>query len=188
MGAIQPVLPVKLLIGNLTGFPELEGRIAEDLACRFGPVDLLSPVLEFSYTDYYREQMGPALRRTFFSFDRLIHPNDLAGIKNLCNRLEVEYSSGEFPVMRPVNLDPGYMEMGKLVLASTKNHSHRIYLGEGIYAEVTLVYRGKKFQGLEWTYPDYRSQEYHGFFQKVRDRYHAQLLDGGLLGGRSRSL
>ena len=82
--------------------------------------------------------------------------------------------------MRPLNLDPGYITPAKLVLASTKDHAHRIYLRDGIYAEVTLSFRGRKWQPLEWTYPDYRRDDYQRFFTECRE----WLLNCGHGGGR----
>jgi hypothetical protein len=147
---------------------------AELEAC-FGPADLQSPSMEFEFTRYYQPQMGEGLRRTFFSFARLIDPAELAGIKLATNAIEERYRDGGWPVGRPVNLDPGYLELGKLVLASTKNHCHRIYLRDGIYAEVTLVYRDKAFRGFEWTFPDYRTEEYHRFFLEARKLLHHEM-------------
>jgi len=187
MGSIRHVVPVKLIIGSLTGIPELEKQVEQTLAKQFGPIDLASPVMAFNYTEYYTREMGSRLRRTFYSFERLIDPAELAGIKRRTNELEAAYAVAAFPVLRPINLDPGYLEMGKLILASTKNHSHRIYLQEGIYAEVTLLYREKQFQPLEWTYPDYRSPAYHTFFLQIRGRYRFQLMEAGFIAGKSKS-
>lgn len=86
---------------------------------------------------------------------------------------------GRHAESRPLNLDPGYLTPAKLVLASTKDHAHRIYLRDGIFAEVTLVYRKGKWQPLEWTYPDYRRDDYQQFFTRCRER----LLNCGNLGG-----
>jgi hypothetical protein len=96
----------------------------------------------------------------------------LAAIKRQTNDLEAGSSVED---RRQVNIDPGYVSLSKLVLATTKNHAHRIYLSDGIYAEVTLHYRDGAFRGYPWTYPDYASSEYCALFQKVRDLYRRQL-------------
>jgi uncharacterized protein DUF4416 len=77
---------------------------------------------------------------------------------------------------RRINLDPGYIDLAKLVLATTKDQQHRLYLGQGIYAEVTLRFTGGRFVPWDWTYPDYRTAEYLAFFDAVRQRYRQQLL------------
>lgn len=139
----------------------------------FGPVDMESPLIPFSFTDYYLSELGPDLKRKLLSFDRLIYPGSLARIKKLTNDLEKRFQreAGK----RGINIDPGYLEPGKLVLATTKNQQHRIYLGEGIYGEVTLRFRKGRFEPWEWTYPDYRSGVYFGFLTEVRKLYLRQL-------------
>jgi hypothetical protein len=115
--------------------------------------------------------MGVGLKKQFFAFERLIDPAALADIKGQTNEWEAAYAAlGKHAEPRPLNLDPGYITAAKLVLASTKDHAHRIYLHDGIYAEVTLVFRHRQWQPLEWTYPDYRRDDYHRFFSACRER------------------
>lgn len=168
-------VPVKLFVGLLTGIESLIPEVRAALEESFGPVDLQSPTLDFDFTDYYREEMGSSLKRVFYAFEHLMDPAELASVKVATGKLEARYRNGTWPMPRPVNLDPGYLEQGKLVLASTKNFYHRIYLGQGIYAEVTLYFKQGRFQSLEWTYPDYRSEPYQQFFLQVRARYREQL-------------
>jgi hypothetical protein len=98
-----------------------------------------------------------------------IDPGRLSAIKQLTNDWEAEYAAGAgHPESRPLNLDPGYLTLAKLVLASTKDHAHRIYLADGIYSEVTLSYRGKAWQPFDWTYPDYRRADFQQFFTECR--------------------
>ena len=106
--------------------------------------------------------------------EKLSDPAALACIKRQTNGLEQELAIGG---KRRINLDPGYVSMAKFVLATTKNHGHRIYIGEGIYAEVTLRYHDKAFRPWEWTYPDYRQEEYLRILQEIRDLYIVQLKD-----------
>ena len=114
--------------------------------------------------------MGTDLNKQFLAFERLIDPAALADIKRQTNDWEAEYAAlGRHAEPRPLNLDPGYITPAKLVLASTKDHAHRIYLRDGIYAEVTLAYRHRQWQPLEWTYPDYRREDYQRFFTRCRD-------------------
>jgi hypothetical protein len=136
----------------------------------FGPIALVSEAFDFTETEYYSATMGTELKKKFFAFERLIDPAALAGIKVGTNDWETEYAAlGAHAELRPLNLDPGYITPAKLVLASTKDHAHRIYLRDGIYAEVTLSYRQRHWQPLEWTYPDYRRADYQEFFTQCRN-------------------
>ncbi len=176
MGHVREPEPVKLFAGMLSAYPgafaEAEGRLADAL----GPVDLRSDLFAHEFTEYYRDEMGHPLVRYFCSFERLVSPEALAGAKRLSNRIEAAMAErGEWPVARPVNLDPGYVAPSKLVLASTKDYAHRLYLGQGIWGEVTLQFRGGHWAELQWTYPDYRTPEYREFFRRVRDRLTEQL-------------
>jgi uncharacterized protein DUF4416 len=135
----------------------------------YGPVALESEPFAFTETDYYTQTMGIDLNKQFFASAQLVDPGILAGVKRRTNEWEIEYAdSADHPESRPLNLDPGYITLAKLLLASTKDHAHRIYLGEGIYAEVTLNYRHRAWQRLDWTYPDYNREEYHAFFTRCR--------------------
>lgn len=139
---------------------------------KFGKFDFESRILEFTYTDYYEKEFGKNLKRKFISFDDLIAPDKLASIKTLTNRIESKLSAGN---NRRINIDPGYIELSKLVIATTKDYSHRIYLTQGIYAEITLSYRNKSFQYRDWTYPDYKSPEYIAIFNHLREIYARQI-------------
>ena len=171
MGAMRPAAYVKLIVGLLSGDPDLLRRARQRLHRRFGEIDFESPRWPFDHTDYYAAEMGPDLQRWFLAFDALIRPDALVEIKQFTNDLEAEIADETLRVVaRPVNLDPGYLHLGKLVLASTKDRAHRIYLGGGIYAEVCLHYRDGQWCSYPWTYPDYQRPEYHEFFTVVRNR------------------
>ena len=145
---------------------------------RFGPIARESPAFEFVETDYYEATMGPGLRKVFFAFDRSIDPSELAEIKRTTNGWEEEYAArGNHPEPRPLNLDPGYLSLGKLVLASTKDFAHRIYLSHGIYAEVTLQYKHRRWRHHEWTFADYRRGDYQRFFTECRNRLRRQIRE-----------
>ncbi|MCI0332127.1 MAG: DUF4416 family protein [Planctomycetes bacterium] len=147
----------------------LKAALEAEAEC-YGPVALVSEAYRFTETEYYTATMGPDLRKQFLAFQWLMDPGNLAYVKRQTNEWEALYASmGRHPEPRPVNLDPGYITPAKLVLASTKDHAHRIYLRDGIYAEITLTYRQRKWQPMEWTYPDYRRDDYQKFFTQCRD-------------------
>ncbi len=168
--------PVQLLVGLLGGDPDLLRRARQLLSRRFGTVGLESELWRFDQTDYYEAQMGRDLQRKFLSFEPLIRPERLVEIKLETNALEQQIAEDCLvpEISRPVNIDPGYIDLTKLVLATTKDRGHRIYIGFGIYAEVTLQYTNGAWQTLPWTYPDYKRSEYHAFFTAVRARLHEQ--------------
>lgn len=178
MGTIRTFNPVKLFIGVLVSAPSFISDVRQRLTASFGPIDHESSVIPFDFTDYYSPEMGDQIDRLFFSFERLIAADELAEIKRRTNVLEEEFASAQktsIAVTRPVNLDPGYLEHAKVILASTKNFYHRIYLGRGIFAEVTMHFRNNTFQFFPWTYPDYQSKEYQEFFFRIRHIYRSQL-------------
>jgi len=166
------VQKVKLITGIIYN-PKINIKSVEkELSDSFGEFDYISKAIPFTYTDYYTDEMGTDLIRKFLSFKQLIDPSRLAEIKNRTCEIENSYRiKGD----RKVNIDPGYMESSKLVLASTKNFFQRIYLKNGIYAEVTMYWRNKKFNFLEWTYPDYKSPEYIEVLKNIRNIYMAAI-------------
>ncbi len=146
------------------------GRRADDA---WGPLALESPRFAFAETQYYEPSMGPSLQKTFFLSARPYDPAVLVDTKLMTNAWEEEYARiADHPEQRPLNLDPGYLTLGKLVLASTKDFTHRIYLNRGIYAEVTLYYKHRRWQHHEWTFADYRRADYQAFFTACRDYLH----------------
>ncbi|MFW6071135.1 MAG: DUF4416 family protein [Candidatus Bipolaricaulota bacterium] len=172
MGKPSEPKPVQLFVGLLTGYPDYAPKVREELEERFGEVGRESSFIPFDYTDYYSGEMGEGLVKKFFVFHDLIQPDELPRIKLKTNGIELALAEEvEAEVRRPVNIDPGYVGLSKIVLATTKNYSHRIYLERGIYAEVTLQYRDGEFRPQPWTYPDYRSEKYLEFFEEVRDLY-----------------
>ncbi len=174
MGKIKQPTPVKLIASLFTSQPKLLDTAQEQMAKRFGPVDCESPLLPFDHTDYYTPEFGPGLVRRIIAFAKLIDPGQLAEIKRWTNELEETWvADGK----RRINIDPGYVSGAKLVLASTKNHGHRIYLGGGVYAEVTLRYYRGSFRAWEWSYPDYASQPYIALFNDIRALYMQQIKE-----------
>ena len=172
MGTARAPQPVKLIASLFAGRASLLEAACARLEKAFGPADYRSEQLPFDHTDYYTPEFGPRLARVILAFERLVNPGELAAIKRQTNALEAGWL-GEG--RRQVNVDPGYVSLSKLVLASTKNHAHRIYLAEGIYGEVTLHYRDGAFRPWPWTYPDYASPRYCALFAEIRDLYRGQL-------------
>lgn len=119
--------------------------------------------------------MGDTIDRMFLSFERLIEADQLPEIKRQTNQLEQEMAPLLPIVKRPVNLDPGYIEHAKVILASTKNFYHRIHLGGGIFGEVTMHFKNNTYHFFPWTYPDYQSRDYQEFFLRIRQIYRSQL-------------
>jgi len=172
VGKIKEVRPVKLIVGMIAGREELFELSQTELSSKFGMIDYESEILPFVHTDYYEKEMGKHLKRRFVSFQKPFDPEKLAEIKLFTNQLEEKFSLED---NRQINLDPGYLSLSKLVLATTKDYSHRIYLREGIYAEVTLYYQDKTFKPYPWTYPDYKTKDYQEVFSQIRQIYLEQL-------------
>ncbi len=169
MGHVADHSPVLLVAAAFSRYPEALDWTRETIAARWGPIALESPRFEFVETDYYAPTMGAGLRKTFFSCRTLIDPARLADFKLAANAWELEYAAlGRHTEARPLNIDPGYITLAKLVLASTKDHAHRIYLCDGIYAEVTLHFQDRQWQDHLWTFPDYRRADYQEFFTQCR--------------------
>jgi len=138
----------------------------------WGKISLVSPVFAFRETDYYQATMGDAINKVFFAFEELFDPAEFVDTKLQTGDWEHQYAaSAGHEEQRPLNLDPGYLTSAKLVLASTKDHAHRIYLARGIYAEVTLYYRDHCWQHHSWTFPDYRRSDYQEFFTAARNYF-----------------
>lgn len=172
MGAPKTPAPVKLLAGLLGTSDALLDQAAATLSEPFGPIDVFSTVTDWTLSTYYRDEMGPTIRRQFVSFEQLVSPDEIAKLKLATNEMEQRWCTASG---RQVNIDPGYIAATKLVLASTKDAAHRVYLGVGIYAEATLLFTNGSFQPHAYTYPDYAAPEALAFFNSVRATYLQQL-------------
>jgi hypothetical protein len=179
-GKIRTPSPVKLFVGVLTSTPEILPEVEERLANLFGTIDSRSGQFPFDLTHYYDEETGHPIYRYFLSFSDMIDPSEIAAVKVKTNDLESGLACKYCDVLRPVNLDPGYLEQSKIVLASTKNFYHRILISGGIYAEVTLHYEDGEWRVFPWTFPDYKSGRYNNFFSSLRDLYRTQLKLAGI--------
>jgi hypothetical protein len=162
----------KLVIGIITKEKSLFQQAVCDLTEKFGRVEMISSWLPFDYTDYYESEMGKPLFRRVLAFKNLIEQEDLPEIKTITNSLEEKYSGNS---KRQINIDPGYLLLERFVLATGKNYSHRIYIGQKIYADLTLIFQNGEFQTLPWTYPDYAGRDLLVFLGKVRNKLRIDL-------------
>jgi hypothetical protein len=163
---------VKLVASLFSPKEEILEEVTLRLEAAHGPSDWVSPPLFFDRTRYYEREIGWPLHRRFLSFKRLIRPETIVDIKLQTNELEKRYlQEGR----RRVNIDPGYIALERLVLATGKNYTHRIYLSKGVYADLTLVFHRGSFQTLVWTYRDYADPVVIGYFNEIRERYKSQL-------------
>ena len=182
MGKIFSPKPAKLIISVITSDKNLFSRYKEILIKRFGGVDIESNTQPFNYTDYYEKEFGENLMQKLLSFSTLIRQDELAEIKIITNGLEKNnldknIKTNIIPYKRKINLDPGYITLNKYILASTKNGPSRIYLNQGIYAEIMLRFINKKYVSCEYTYPNYKTYEYINFLTTVRQKYKLQLKE-----------
>lgn len=157
--------PARLIVGLLGSDADLLARAETELAAEFGPAGGRSPDVRFDFTDYYRAEMGPGLWRRWLAPGGAFDPGRLAEAKLAAGRIEQRLA---IEGRRRVNIDPGVLSLHSLVLATTKDFAHRVYLRDGIYAELTLLYRSGRFEPLEWTYPDYRTPECLEFLARAR--------------------
>lgn len=171
MGHIRIQPPVKLIVGFIFKEDVILNEALDLLQEKFKAIDFESETLKFNQTDYYKKELGDNLSRKFISFKKLILPQYLAKIKIYTNNIERRLSCGS---KRSINIDPGYLDLAKLILPTTKDFAHRIYLNNGIYAETTLYFKDGTFQAYDWTYPDYRTEEYIRIFNQIRNIYSKQ--------------
>ena len=166
MGDITKPSQVKLFIGMLSNEEPLFAAVDDQLRRAFGDIDYESPVWPWEHTKYYLKEMGKGLKRRFVFLKKLVNPVEISDIKVQTNEIENQFLGDDGG--RKINLDPGYLDSAKLVLVSTKDFSHRIYLDKGIYGEVTLRYSGDNYQPLPYTFPDYKTDEYLEVFKEAR--------------------
>ena len=176
MGHIRSPDPLLLVIAAFSRHPPALAWAEEQLEREFGPVALTSLDLSFHQTRYYEPSMGPNLRKRFLAFRDLVSADCLPPVKRRTNELEQELAQAEnYPEVRPLNLDPGVLSLGKFLLATTKDQAHRIYLRDGILAEVTLRFQAGAFEPWPWTYADYREPAVRAFLKEARGYYRQRL-------------
>ena len=172
MLVFYPPLPVKFICAFIYSKEDTYTKTKKILISKYGPIDFESKIIDFTYTDYYTEEMGRPLLRRFISFKKLRPAEGFDRIKRFCVSLERKFAANN---KRIINIDPGYVNEAKLVLTTTKDFSHRIYLRKGVFAEVTLNYHEKDFQHFPTTFPDYRTRLYKDIFLSIRDIYSNQI-------------
>jgi len=170
MGGIASHQPVLRIMAVFSRYPAAIDWAEKTAVDNWGAIALQSERFEFTDTEYYQPSMGDELLKTFFAFEELIDPTELTTAKIDSNNWEDQYrQNSDHAEARPLNLDPGYISLAKLVLATTKDRDHRLYLGKGIYAEVTLHFQARQWQKHPWTYPDYQRPEFQSFFSECRE-------------------
>jgi hypothetical protein len=171
-------LPARMIVSAIYSSLDVMLDAIGDMEKKYGRVTDETDEIDFIHTTYYREEMGDELKRKFFAFEKPAPRDSLADIKNFTCRLEERYGerAGKY-IIRRINLDPGILTLANLILASTKDYAHRLYLKEGIFAEVTLVYEKRKFRSLPWTYPDYMEPDVIRFLTRVRNTIRSTEFD-----------
>ncbi|MGD0277890.1 MAG: DUF4416 family protein [Smithella sp.] len=172
MSKPNPAQPVKLFFSVFAKEAARLNETIKILSFAYGQPDFISAIISFDYTNYYCVEMGENLVRRFLTFKKLIRPEELPDIKWATNEIEDKSALNS---KRQVNIDPGYISKANLILATGKSYTHRPYLRDGIYADLTLVYQGKKFCALPWTYPDYADEKQLLMLSKIRAKYLLQL-------------
>jgi hypothetical protein len=165
--------PARLIVSVLTAREGILSSLVPQLEEQFGILEETVGPLDFEFTSYYDSELGPGIRRWILSFTDLLSRDNLATVKLFTNGLEQKYSVNE---KRMINLDPGFLTLGNFVLATGKNNAHRIYLSDGIFADLTLIFRAKTFQPLEWTYPDYADHNLIAILNALREKYKRKLM------------
>ncbi|MFH1980534.1 MAG: DUF4416 family protein [Pseudomonadota bacterium] len=168
MSSLRSPEPVKLIIGMFSPRRESFAPVAVQLADAFGAFDMISPWMPFDQTDYYAAEMGGPLFRRMVAFAAPMDPGRLPAVKRFCHDLEQTLMAG---AGRSVNIDPGYLNRSRFVLATGKDFTHRIYIGESVYADLTLVVAAGRLSPLPWTYPDYRQPAMLRFLERARSKY-----------------
>ena len=170
--------PVKFFVSIIYhGEEELNAAI-KGIQRGIGKIDSRSEAYPFDFTDYYKPEMGSPLFRVFLSLAHIGPANRIIEIKKACLKLEAQFSEGD---CRKINLDPGYIDLYKLVLVSEKYMGHKIYIGEGICADMVLLLGKKKVSPFRWTFPDFKSGRYDTYILTLRQNYLSQLKNSGIV-------
>lgn len=168
--------PVLLVVAAFSRHADALEWARQQLTAAFGPIALKSPAFSFHQTRYYETTMGSDLRKQFFAFEKLAQADCLPDVKLRTNLLEADLArTGTYPEPRPLNLDPGILSLGKFQLATTKDQAHRIYLRDGIFAEITLRFEAGAYEPWPWTYADYREPQIRETLAEFREFYKKRL-------------
>jgi hypothetical protein len=174
VGIIGTSKKVKLFCGIIFSDEKIKQDAFSVLEDKFGKIDFISEVMPFDFSSYYNPEMGQNLKRLWLSFEKLIFSSELASIKVFTNSIEDSFALNS---KRQINIDPGYISPANVILATTKDYSHRIYLDKGIYGEVTTIYKKNGYIKLPWSYPDYLSEKATKFLLKARQTLISRLKE-----------
>lgn len=179
MGAIKEPAKVKIIVGILAKDAAAVENVRATLREKFGEEDFNLPPFPFTFTNYYKEEIGETPVRAFFSYEQLVDRTEIVDIKLWTNDVELQIAeAARTPGLRPVNLDPGYMTLGQFFLATTKDQRQRVYMQRGIFVEPTLYFQDGHFHHFDWTYRDYQSEPYIKYLEEVRKRLAYQHTTG----------
>lgn len=169
----NPIKPkkAKLFIGILYSDESFLNQAQNMLIKKYGDIDFQTKSMPFDHTSYY-QAIGTKLNKVFYSFKNLINRENIIEIKLFTNKIENKFTEKN---TRRLNIDPGYLTLSNVFLASCKDYFHRVYLGKGIYLENEYKYVNKRYHPWEWTYPDFLKPEYFFFFHEVRKLYMSQI-------------
>ncbi|KAA5540253.1 DUF4416 family protein [Roseiconus nitratireducens] len=181
MAEVFNVEPVVRICAVISADDRIRNQAINRLSENWGEIMVQSPCLPFEAGGYYAESMGHPLKKQLVAFGDPIDGGTLADWKLWTNAVERDFAGPDYPSIRPLNLDPGYVTQAKLVLATTKNRDHRVYLRDGIFGEITLTYTAKRWVHHRWTYPDYRTEAVAAFATQCRDHLRDHLLSRGML-------
>ncbi len=172
MGTVREPPPVRYFVSLIFNDSGPTAAVEEELCDFLGPIQERSLPTPFLHSTYYEKEMGRNLGRYFLLFERLTSREQLPEVKLRTNEIEARHAQQG---NRTVNIDPGYVALEQVVLATTKGYAHRLYLGEGIFGDLTLMFENGSYRGLPWTYPDYRSEEIIALCNEWRQRYKESL-------------
>lgn len=176
LGEITKHNPVLLVAAVTSRYEHALDWTAQQTTAQWGELVFESPVFDFTETSFYTKSMGTSLKKQFLAFETLIDPGSIAPTKIQSNQWEQTYADqNDHPEDRPLNIDPGYISEAKLVLVTTKDRDHRLYLEKGIFAEVTLYFHSGQWRSSRWTYPDYQREDFQAFFTKCRNHLRGQI-------------
>ncbi len=174
MSTLKRPLPAQPLVSMLSSqWDRLWSMVRRDLERNWDSLDYISPYMDFQETDYYDRELGTPIKRLIVGFESLLDPARLVDLKLMTNRIEADYT--DLNGCRRLNLDPGLVFLERLVLATGKNYTHRIYLDQGVWADLTLIYQYGGWQSLPWTYPSYAKDKILDILSRLRQDYKIKL-------------
>ncbi|ADG70401.1 DUF4416 family protein [Brachyspira murdochii] len=153
----------------------------EKLINNFGEIEVISDEYLFSHSIYYKEEMGDTLNKRFIVFKNMIERDYISNVKRITDNIEREYLDDKNN--RKINIDPAILTLENFILVTNKNFTHRIYLKDGVFADLTLIYKKKEgYTELPWTYADYSSDETKKFLKKIRELFYNRLIESSPFG------